>query len=99
MSKRVYPSFLDQVMGEPCPHHCQGGGGGGKTPRMPRTPPAPPPPEKAATPKPVTEAATAARASQKDKAGKAAGIRGSILTDPMASGGGDSGQGKTLLGQ
>ena len=70
--------------------------GGGGTPDIP---PAAPPPEKAQVSKPVTEAATAARQSQKDKAAKAAGIRGSILTDPMSSGSGNGGQGKTLLGQ
>lgn len=72
------------------------GFGGGGTPSVP---PPPPPPEKPQVQKPVTEAATAARNAQKDKAGKAAGIRGSILTDPMTSGGGDGTQGKTLLGQ
>lgn len=71
-----------------------GVGGGGYIP-----PPAPPP-EKAQVSKPVTEAATSARQAQKDKAGKAAGLKGSILTDPMA-GSGQNGQngGKTLLGQ
>lgn len=49
------------------------------------------------TAKPVTEAATAARQSQKDKAAKAAGISGSILTDPLT--GGTQTTGKTLLGQ
>ena len=51
---------------------------------------------KAATPKPVTEAATAARQNQKDKASKAAGIRASIHTTPLAS---QENRGKTLLGQ
>ena len=48
------------------------------------------------TSKPVTEAATAARQNQKDKASKAAGIRASIHTTPLAS---QENRGKTLLGQ
>lgn len=52
------------------------------------------------TAKPVTEAATAARQAQKEKAAKASGIAGSIHTNPLA-GGADKGvpSGKTLLGQ
>lgn len=74
-----------------------GGGGGGYVP------PPPPPPEKPQVSKPVTEAATAARQAQKDKASKAAGIRGSVFTDPLSPSGGGSGEGgaaaKTLLGR
>lgn len=70
------------------------GGGGGGTPYVPPPPAAPAKPQVA---KPVTEAATAARQAQKDKASRALGIQGSILTDPM--GGSASGGGKTLLGQ
>lgn len=58
-----------------------GGGGGGdpvETPEVKATP-------KAQTTKPVTEAATAARENQKDKASKAAGLRGSILTSDLNS--------------
>ncbi len=54
-------------------------------------------PEKPQTSKPVTEAATAARNAQKEKANKAAGIGASILTSPMQSK--NSPQTKTLLGQ
>ncbi len=54
-------------------------------------------PEKPQTAKPVTEAATAAREAQKDKASRAAGIGASILTSPMQSP--NSTQQKTLLGQ
>lgn len=68
-----------------------GGGGGGYVP------PPPPPPEKPQVSKPVTEAATSARQAQKDKAGKAAGLKGSMLTGPMESGGATAG--KSLLGQ
>lgn len=72
-----------------------GGGGGGYVP------PPPPPPEKPQVSKPVTEAATAARQAQKEKAAKAAGIRGSVFTDPLSAPAGDgSGAGaKTLLGR
>ncbi|MBO5491349.1 MAG: hypothetical protein J5960_08025 [Desulfovibrio sp.] len=59
---------------------------------MPAVAPAPKP----EVPKPVTEAATAARQSQKDKAAKAAGIGGSVLTSPLNRA--DTTQ-KTLLGQ
>ena len=65
------------------------GFGGSSSPSVPEVQPAP----KAATPKPVTEAATAARQNQKDKA---AGIRASIHTTPLAS---QENRGKTLLGQ
>ncbi len=54
-------------------------------------------PEKPQTSKPVTEAATAARNAQKEKASKAAGIRASILTSPVQSQA--AAQSKTLLGQ
>lgn len=70
------------------------GFGGGGSPYIP------PPPvvEKPQVSKPVTEAATAARQAQKDKAARAQGIRGSILTSPLA---GQQGlySGNTLLGQ
>jgi len=72
-----------------------GGGGGSSTPAVPETP-------KAEITKPVTEAATAARDNQRDKAAKAAGLRSTILTGEGAmggSGGSNSNQGKTLLGQ
>jgi hypothetical protein len=49
-----------------------GFGGGGGTPDVPAVAPLP----KQEVEKPVTEAATAARQSQKDKAAKAAGING-----------------------
>ena len=63
------------------------GFGGSSSPSVPEVQPAP----KAATPKPVT-----ARQNQKDKASKAAGIRASIHTTPLAS---QENRGKTLLGQ
>lgn len=75
------------------------GGGGGKgggydAPEIQPTP-------KAQVTKPVTEAATAARQDQKDKASKAAGLRGSILTSDLVDS--TSGNGgtvkKTLLGE
>ena len=44
----------------------------------------------------LTEAATAARQSQKDKAAKAAGINGSVFTSPLSRS--DTTR-KTLLGQ
>ncbi len=73
-----------------------GFGGGGSS-----TPPAPiyTEPEKPQTPKPVTEAATAARQAQKDKAAKAAGIQGSILTSPLVAQTTQNTNSKTLLGQ
>lgn len=67
--------------------------GGSSTPDY--TPPAPTP--KQQVQKPVTEAATAARQSQRDKAAKAAGIQGSILTSPLDIG--TAASQKTLLGQ
>ncbi len=75
-----------------------GGGGGGATYVPPPTPvyEAPDTP-KVQTAKPVTEAATAARQAQKDKAAKAAGLQGSILTSPLSASG--SGKQKSLLGQ
>ncbi len=42
-------------------------------------------PEKPEVAKPVTEAATAARDSQKDKAAKASGLKASVLTSPVQS--------------
>ena len=66
-----------------------GGGGGSYTP--------PPPAPKVQSPKPVTEAATAARASQRDKAAKAAGISGSVHTSGALVG--TDKRGNTLLGQ
>lgn len=69
------------------------GGGKGSTPEAVETP-------KQQTTKSVTEAATAARESQRDRARKAAGISGSILTSPLdASATTATGQKKTLLGQ
>lgn len=59
-----------------------GGGGGGSEPiETPEVKAAP----KAQVTKPVTEAATSARQTQKDKASKAAGLRGSILTSDLNS--------------
>lgn len=55
------------------------------------------------TAKPVTEAATAARQAQKEKAAKASGIAGSVHTTPLVGEGAGSTKGgqavKTLLGQ
>lgn len=42
---------------------------------------------KAEITKPVSEAATTARQAQKEKANKAAGLRGSILTSDLNNGG------------
>ena len=76
-----------------------GGGGGGKGGSAPSAPVVQPAPKQEVT-KPVTEAATAARQTQKEKANKAAGLKGSILTSDFAPAGGQNGQqGKTLLGQ
>lgn len=68
--------------------------GGGGTPDTPEVAPVP----KAEVTKPVTEAATAARQSQKDKAAKAAGLNSTILTGGNATAT-TSTAGKTLLGQ
>lgn len=68
------------------------GFGGGGTPDVPAVQPVP----KQEVEKPVTEAATAARQSQKDKAAKAAGINGSVYTSPLNRA---DGARKTLLGQ
>lgn len=68
--------------------------GGGGTPDVPEVAPVP----KAEVTKPVTEAATAARQSQKDKAAKAAGLNSTILTSDSATAT-NSTAGKTLLGQ
>ena len=70
-----------------------GFGGGGSTPSVPEVTPAP----KQEVAKPVTEAATAARQNQRDKAAKATGIGGAIYTSPLARARGE--ERKTLLGQ
>lgn len=74
-----------------------GGGGGGSD----YVPPAPEPTPKQQVQKPVTEAATAARQAQKDRAAKAAGIQGSILTGVLNDTvtGAATTTGKRLLGQ
>ncbi|SCM73964.1 GNAT family protein [Desulfovibrio sp. 86] len=69
-----------------------GFGGGYSSPSIPEVTPAPKPEVQ----KPVTEAATAARQAQKDKASKAAGINASVYTSPLNRA--DAAQ-KTLLGQ
>ena len=69
-----------------------GFGGGGSTPDVPAVAPVP----KQEVEKPVTEAATAARQSQKDKAAKAAGLSGSVYTSPLNR---TDAANKTLLGQ
>ena len=72
-----------------------GGGGGGDY-----VPPAPAPTPKQQVQKPVTEAAAAARQAQKDRASRAAGIQGSILTGVLADdASGRAAAGKRLLGQ
>lgn len=73
-----------------------GGGGGGSTPPVVT-------PEVKETPKAqqvknVTEASTSARETQKAKASKAAGLRGSILTSDLSSGAGGEAA-KTKLGE
>ena len=68
------------------------GFGGGGTPDVPAVAPVP----KQEVEKPVTEAATAARQNQKDKAAKAAGINGSVYTSPLNR---VDATRKTLLGQ
>lgn len=70
-----------------------GFGGGVSTPSIPEPAPAP----KQEVQKPVTEAATAARQNQRDKAARAAGIGGSIYTSPLNRADGNTR--KTLLGQ
>lgn len=70
-----------------------GFGGGGGTPDIPEPAPAP----KQEVQKAVTEAATAARQNQRDKAARAAGIGGSIYTSPLNRADGNTR--KTLLGQ
>ncbi len=69
-----------------------GFGGGYSAPSVPEVIPAP----KQEVQKPVTEAATAARQAQKDKAAKAAGISGSVHTSPLSRA---EDARKTLLGQ
>ncbi len=70
-----------------------GFGGGYEAPKAPEYTP----PQKPATPKPSTEAATAARDAQKEKAAKASGIQASILTSPLQNQ--QAKLQKTLLGQ
>ena len=70
-----------------------GGGMSTSTPSVPEPTPAP----KQEVAKPVTEAATAARQNQRDKAARAAGIGGAITTSPLARA--RSEERKTLLGQ
>ncbi|MFT4300555.1 MAG: hypothetical protein QM579_02255 [Desulfovibrio sp.] len=69
-----------------------GFGGGYSSPSVPEVTPVP----KQEVQKPVTEAATAARQAQKDKASKAAGIGASVYTSPLNR---VDGVRKTLLGQ
>ena len=69
-----------------------GFGGGYSSPSVPEVTPVP----KQEVQKPVTEAATAARQAQKDKASKAAGIGASVYTSPLNQ---TDGVRKTLLGQ
>ncbi len=57
------------------------GGGGYSAPPVPEYTV----PEKPQVAKPVTEAATAARQSQKEKAAKASGIQGAVLTSALQS--------------
>ncbi len=71
-----------------------GFGGGYEAPKAPEYVP---PPQKEQIQKPVTEATTAARDAQKEKASKAAGIQASILTSPLQNQ--QSKLQKTLLGQ
>lgn len=71
-----------------------GGGGGGGGVTVPEVTPTP----KAEVTKPVTEAATSARQSQKDRAKRAAGLNATILTGDSAMAT-TSTAGKTLLGQ
>lgn len=73
--------------------HMGFGGGMSSTPSVPEVKPAP----KQEVAKPVTEAATAARQNQRDKAARAAGIGGAITTSPLARA--RSEERKTLLGQ
>jgi hypothetical protein len=68
------------------------GFGGGGTPDVPAVAPVPKPEVE----KPVTEAASAARQNQRDKAAKAAGINGSVYTSPLSRRDATT---KTLLGQ
>lgn len=70
-----------------------GFGGSPSTPDVPQVTPAP----KQEVQKPVTEAATAARQSQKEKAARATGISGSIHTSPFNRA--QTERRKTLLGQ
>lgn len=65
--------------------------GGSSTPEIQETP-------KAQTTKPVTEAATAARDAQREKAAKAAGLNSTILTSPLGTPTENQNK-KTLLGQ
>ncbi|WP_291440452.1 GNAT family protein [Desulfovibrio sp.] len=69
-----------------------GFGGGYSAPSIPDVPPAP----KQEVQKPVTEAATAARQAQKNRAAKAAGINGAVHTSPLNRA---EDARKTLLGQ
>ncbi|MDO5483513.1 MAG: hypothetical protein Q4F27_01260 [Desulfovibrionaceae bacterium] len=70
-----------------------GFGASAGTPDVPAVTPAP----KQEVQKPVTEAATAARQSQKDKAARATGISGSVYTSPLNRARSEAR--KTLLGQ
>ena len=71
--------------------NAKGGGKGGSAPEIVETP-------KAQTTKPVTEAATAARDAQREKAAKAAGLNATILTSPLGTPTENQNK-KTLLGQ
>ncbi len=67
------------------------GGGGYSAPTAPTYTP-----EKPEVSKPVTEAATAAREAQKDKAAKAVGIQGSVLTSILQEGSTSAGSNQYL---
>ncbi|WP_300898219.1 GNAT family protein, partial [uncultured Desulfovibrio sp.] len=88
------PSHAEEAsFGGATQEFAMGFGGGMSTPSVPEVAPAP----KQEVAKPVTEAATAARQNQRDKAAKAAGIGGSIYTSPLGRARGA--ERKTRLGQ
>lgn len=71
------------------------GGGGGKSPSIPD---APPPPPKPVQSKDVTETVAAARNDQKNKARRAVGHQGTIMTGGLGLGDKAQTQKKTLGG-
>lgn len=96
--RRCYPGYLDQLMGAPCPLHCNAGGGGGKGGSAPAPPPIPAP-----EPIPDTRMQEAegksVRDTEKQRLRQLRGMGGAMLTSPEGALGAVQSQGSGLLGR